>query len=698
MEGVPEPLLFNATHLDGSYGQVIRIPSADPPVELRLDPAGVLNAAPPVVGAPRVPKQLRRLGELQPTQQAPDPFGPALNWAYRSYQVVVPDGAPAPGDDWPFREYLYLFNVLVALEWYPSKEQIQRLEWAFRRASDFLFDVTDGWMALGQVVFGGPELQAAADIQILASNRLHPRAWVGGLHPNKEYERDEKFMPLRLGRGLWNDVRKGAIPWEEPEGYRIIVHEWGHYALNLIDEYLETRQVLFSTDMRLPHAGGQALLPGSAVTVVTLKVPTTTDSIMATTEGISELMTEQWSTLHTVYPRIPKKRDPRPGPDRLPLPLPRFRRIEQAEMERGEAALQFFPKWDTSLNNVFGRLGISHDLPLDRCWLYVLKGMTDKQPWPTRLLAQGTLEGRSAVAPFALLGAELDDTVVLIGEQRDQSPVVLSAKLTGADRLDWSKATPPAFPAIDVVPTQVDPNKPRAEVRVRLNDVGTQNAELPEQVCIFPLGQMPEQPGTPLVNWHERGWFSQPHDLPTLDGHVLLRWKDGTLLISSFSQGGDGPNSNNPYPANPMNAGSADGNALLFMYKAQKDDRPPNDVKVVTTIAHGMPHGPAGRRDRSYTYGIASNQPLPRSFNPTLILYYDVFGEQEQAMSADGDLQICRWTTGDGWTVLPTYLPTGFRFAVTPLDSETGGTLIDPAAAQGPRVEYYKVCWVPRGA
>src|SRR5262245_1725025 len=115
MEGVPEPLLFNATHLDRSDGQAIRIPSDDPPVELRLDPAGVRYAAPRIVGAPRVPKQLRRLGNLRPTPLASDPFGPALDWAYRSYQVVIPDGAPAPGDDWPFREHLYLFNVLVAL-------------------------------------------------------------------------------------------------------------------------------------------------------------------------------------------------------------------------------------------------------------------------------------------------------------------------------------------------------------------------------------------------------------------------------------------------------------------------------------------------------------------------------------------------------------------------------------------------------
>jgi hypothetical protein len=698
MEGVPERLLFNANRLDSSDDQIISIPSEDPPVELRLDSAGVPDAL-PTIGVARVEKQLRRLGELRPAPLRSDPFGPALDWAYRCYQVIRPDGTPAP-DDWPFRQYLYLFNVLVALEWYPTKLQIQRLEWAFRRASDFLFDVTDGWMALGQVVFGGPELQAAADIQLMASTRLHPRSWVGGLHTNREYKRDEKFLPLRLGRGLWNDVRKSAIPWEEPEGYRIIVHEWGHYALKLIDEYLETRQVLFPGEMRPSHVGAHALVSGSPITVVTLKVATTSDSIMATTEGTSELVTDQWPTLRALYPRISPEgpdRDARPGPARLPLALPRFKRSEQVDARQSGAATLCFPKWDNSLSIAMSRKGIPHDIPLDRCWLYVLKGITDKQPYPDRLIAQGTLEDRTAAAPFPLLGAEVGDTAVLIAEQRDRQLVVLRAELTGEDRLDWRKATPSACPAIDVVPTQVAPNRPRAEVRVRLNYADGQKAELPEQVCIFPLGQMPDQPGTPLVDSHEPGWFSQPHDLPTLDGHVLLRWKDGTLLISSFSQGGDGPNSGAPFPANPINAGSADGNALLFMYKEQDDDQAPNDIKVVTTIAHGMPHGPEERRDRSYTFGIASNQPLPRGFNPTLLLYYDVFGEQERPMAGDGDLRICRWTAGEGWKVLPTYLPTGFRFAVTPLDSASGGTLID-ATAEGPRVEYYKVCWVPRNS
>ena len=77
-------------------------------------------------------------------------------------------------------------------------------------------------------------------------------------------------------------------------------------------------------------------------------------------------------------------------------------------------------------------------------------------------------------------------------------------------------------------------------------------------------------------------------------------------------------------------------------------------------------------------------------------MYYDQPDEQdERAPAVDGRLAICRRTADGGWEPLPTYLPPRFRFAVAPLDARTGGALI-AASADGPRVEYYKICWVPR--
>jgi hypothetical protein len=73
------------------------------------------------------------------------------------------------------------------------------------------------------------------------------------------------------------------------------------------------------------------------------------------------------------------------------------------------------------------------------------------------------------------------------------------------------------------------------------------------------------------------------------------------------------------------------------------------------------------------------------------VIYYDAPGERELL---SGDLRIYR-LNGGVWTPLPTYLPPGYPFAVVPLDEQTGGALV-ATDAQGPRIEHYRVFWVPR--
>jgi hypothetical protein len=688
MQETPERLIFNANRANTALPKgrtAVAVPSDDPVVELVLDTDGS-----PV--ASKVSQQARKLRHMANDAQLSEPFGSSLDWAHRCYKVE------RPKNDGMFRDHLYLFNVLVALEWRPDQAYLEQLKTAFRRASDFLFDVTDGWMAFGQVVFGGPELMELADIQIMASTRMLPRSWVGAMHTHDEYQHDEKYMPIRLGRGLWNDNRRGIIPWDEPEAYRIIIHEWGHHALKLTDEYLETRQLVQLSNVRQAGAADQ---PPAKITIVTLKVATTSDSIMATTEGTSEMVTTQWPKLHALYSRMPATRKAsqlRPGPGRLPMALPRFRGLDGSDNllnGASKASSQFFPTWSAA-GVSSAQFNIPKDIQLDRCWVYILKHGTGDQTYPERVIAQGTLELRTAVAPFALLGASPGDTVVLIAEQRDKQPVVLSAAVPKKGKLAWRVATPPISPVIDVVPEPVMPNEPLAQLRVRLTYPGQPAPEqLPEQVGIFPLGQTPDYHAVPLAGPYSDGWISAPQDVPTLDGHVLLRWKDGSLVISAFSQGGDGPNSGAPYPANPMNAGSADGNALLFMHKDNASDRAPNDVKVVTTLIHGL-EGAADGHERGYAFGIAANRPLPTELHPTLLMYYDQPDEQDgDAPAGAGELAICRRTADGVWEPLPTYLPPRFRFAVAPLDAHTGGSLIADNS-DDPRVEYYKVCWVPR--
>lgn len=674
MSNAPNRLVFNVevggAATSGGQIDTAYVPAAEPRVELEA-----------LATANKLPRQANRLADMQLDPAAPNLFGDALDWAYRCYKVVEPDNGQL------FRSHLYLFNVVVALEWPPDQPELNQLRAAFRRASDFLFDVTDGWMAFGQVVFGGPELMDCADIQIMASTRILPRSWVGAMHEHAQYPDDQKYTPIRLGRGLWSDNLRGVIGWDEPEAYRILVHEWCHYALKLTDEYLEARQLLAAGDQLAQIAPG-GLVAGPTVTVVTLNLPSTSDSIMTSTEGASELITDQWEKIIALYPQIVARPPdtPRPGPERLPADLPRYRVYQPRTAQSAS-----LPSWRSVCNALY-RKGLPESTRLECCWLYLVKGFGDGPAGlaPSgRIIAQGSLEARSLTRPFEIKGGAAGDLLVVIGAPRDARPVVLAARLTDGGALEWEKRTPAAFPLIDLVAIQAEPNATSAPVQLGLR--GLDPAAALPQAWLVPLGATEADVITPLAGSLADGKLSEQRNLGTLDGHLLLSWPDRSLLITSFSQGGDGPNSTYPFPANPMNAGSGDGQALLFMHKQSDDDQPPNDIKVVTMLVHGLSDLPAGWRARSGTFAISTNQPLPTRFSPTLTLYYDAFGDE---LGAGGDTRICR-LTDKGWAALPTYLPGGFRFALAPLGAGPGGPLIDPAA-HSPRVEYFQVCWVPR--
>lgn len=471
---------------------------------------GYLYSSDPVVQLdlgqefPRNQHQLDNLRAMTPRLSAGDSaFGPSLDWAYREYIVrrlsagdgdgAAPLGtAPAQAVDTATRSKqlqalrpiaqqaaldaprLCLFNVLVALEWLPDAAYLRQLEWAFRRASDFLYDVTDGMMAFGQVVFGGPELMGAADIQIMASNRLLSRNWVSGLHIER------KYMPIRVGRGVWHRNNHVSIAWDEPEAYRTLIHEWGHYALEQRDAYAMPQQLTSAASAGLASAPDQLLIParpGEAAPYVIIMphMGIASESVMATTEGNSELLahtagsaakrdSDEWSIILRRFPWLNPAAQSLEGPGRLPLPLPRIHRLG-APAEAAPAAgtlLRTFPQ----------------DLRLDTCWVYLLKGMSAGRADPERVLAQGTLESRSVEEGFRLLGAQPGDTVVLIGSDHSGTPLVYRGLIAVGDSQaeagvkEWRSATPGAFPAISVVPEAMDAPGKLAGVRVWVDSAG----------------------------------------------------------------------------------------------------------------------------------------------------------------------------------------------------------------------------------
>ena len=200
------------------------------------DAEGLLPLGNLEVGLPLI--ALDPVKKVNTSRQAHD------GWAYQIYTtniVVNNDGSttptykvPAPGRQiltTSETNPLVLFNIVVSVEWDATDDYLTMLEDAFRKASAYLYDVTDGQMAFSQVtIYDKGEHWADADFQFSAKNTVRPYAFVGGVTSQDEAH------SIRLGRG-W-DRSGGDGLWNKPDGFRTIIHEFGHYALFLYDEYI----------------------------------------------------------------------------------------------------------------------------------------------------------------------------------------------------------------------------------------------------------------------------------------------------------------------------------------------------------------------------------------------------------------------------------------------------------------------------
>lgn len=127
---------------------------------------------------------------------------------------------------------LVLFNLLISLQWNATPEYLAELSRAAQLASDYLYDVSDGTMAFGQVaIYDNAQYWTEADIQVLVRNNVRPYAYIGGL-----VSADTADV-IRVGR-QW-DRYAGPGAWDQPDGYRTLIHEFGHYALHLYDSYFK---------------------------------------------------------------------------------------------------------------------------------------------------------------------------------------------------------------------------------------------------------------------------------------------------------------------------------------------------------------------------------------------------------------------------------------------------------------------------
>jgi hypothetical protein len=666
-----------------------------------------------------------------------DPFREQGHWysveeAARNFRSI--NGDPI------FQDKVFLFNLIIGLEWRPSRATLQEIRLAARRASAFLYDVTDGYMAIGQVIIGGPELLDAADIQVLASNRLHPRAWNEALH------NEAKYQPIRVGRGLWQKNRDLLFPWSSPEGYRTLIHEWGHYAFGMVDRYLAKRHYDREDPAQPTWSDDRKINLPIAVAVPKIALPV--ESVMANQE-ISEYSDEDqpFVRISAKFHQAITRSKILTGPEELPLRLPIYPTLNpppgsQAGQEVQLALGSFFKLYAEPLgaqqpqdpnakqrlnpNDTVGIIAESH-------WVYVLKYEADSaaEALPKRIIAQGKLSNRDKRNGFRLLGADTGDRIVIVSEVGGRVQVhggtllageVKEGTLQASEVQGWDDLTPydtttsafdtPFF--VDVIPQTLVDIDLTVTPTPRIVDVAVSitASRQPDDVFVYRYGSGPRVD----MDW-SAATPAAAGDIPTLksgyktvdhlDGHIFLRWRDADgehskLFICSYSQGG-GPASIGGKPS--ISGGSAEGNAMLFFLGpdavgADDLDQPPADYSMVRIVTTVLPaHGPLvveGRlaapddvESRSYVFSLASNEPLTE-YAATLVLYYD-----NDAPKYGGDLYIYRWDSVDAtWQRLTTIVPSDLAYIAVPITKttrEVAPSFIDKTA--GLRIERYRILW-----
>lgn len=582
---------------------------------------------------------------------------------------------------------LYLFNVIVALEWIPSLRTLQDLKQAFSQASDLLYDVTDGQMAFGQVIIGDHRFMPCADVQVMASNRYYPRSWVSGLMDA------QKYTPVRLGRGWWRKDLGITLSWSDPVGSRVIAHEWCHYALGLLDEYLENRRVVIPKQSAQASSNlGRLVEPNDVYTLVFVRPGLATDSIMDNLEGSSELVPQGHGTRRERRGKIQKLINQHfadvdlsgpvlEGPDSLPIDLPYFPDRDEKEGEFLKGA--YHEEWLLKLPSGF---------PLDHRWVYVLRPSEDKTSY-AQVIPQGTLDDRAASEGFRLFGARNGDDIYIIGT-KDGAPHGLRHKLDFV--LPLREVTLPEgiepqplseCPVVTVIPdgpadTEDKTNTvPICDIRLRITNL-PDHLQDPQklQAWVFPIGgEKGERVGL-ILDGASLISSGQPHKVPSLDGQVLLTWND-EILIADYSEGG-GPSTSVRAPEPPISAGSSEGN-LMFYFAAYNQD--PGDqqklehsrIRIVTTRNYGgFEVNQAEKiKPRSYLFSVASSQGISvDELYPTVVFTFD-----PDAAKKVGEFYIYSYDEKtSNWQLKPTYQPPFILRAAHPLEKGASGTALDP--------------------
>ncbi|MGB2773077.1 MAG: hypothetical protein WBF31_12185, partial [Anaerolineae bacterium] len=231
---------------------------------------------------------------------------------------------------------LLLFDLKVALEWdaHNDRGYVARLTSDLVRASELLYDWSNGQAALGQITLTHDAMQQTAngsnawldaDVRIHATNRLRPNATQGGIV--SAVISDPLTSTIAYGPGAveigaaWNRFGDAAAGNLDEDWPRALAHELGHLLFFLDDNYLgldEEKGLLkpvsdCSGVMADPYkedddkGNGEFHLTG--------------DWKIKCGETLSEKGAgrSDWATIHAFYPWLQEPTTDTAGPDILPF-------------------------------------------------------------------------------------------------------------------------------------------------------------------------------------------------------------------------------------------------------------------------------------------------------------------------------------------------------------------------------------------
>ncbi len=222
---------------------------------------------------------------------------------------------------------LILFNLDISIEWDASNDPtyLQQLEFNIQRTSEYLYDITNGQAALGDVVVSqNADDWAYAHVLVYASNNLHPYAAQGGIVEEATVDPQHSDIVYDIGQvamgATWN--RYGDPGYNLSDDWPIILaHELGHYLFFQDEVYLGLNEddILIAVDTCMGSIMGDPYTNMDNTEFIA--DGSFWNDQCSSTLANQTLQRTEWETLSQWYPWLQPPDDVNPGPGMMPFQL-----------------------------------------------------------------------------------------------------------------------------------------------------------------------------------------------------------------------------------------------------------------------------------------------------------------------------------------------------------------------------------------